>query len=39
MYYYYYYQKVNNMDHGEMGFKDGRWMVLANDPVKWWALV
>jgi len=27
------------MDHGEMCYGDGKWMVLANDPVQWWALV
>jgi len=21
-----------------MGYRDGRWKVLANDPVQWWAL-
>ena len=30
---------LNNMVTGDMGYKDGSWMVLANDPVRWWALV
>jgi hypothetical protein len=30
---------INNMENGEMGYRDGRWMVLANDPVEWRALV
>jgi hypothetical protein len=30
---------VINTDHEDMGYSDGRWMVLANDPVEWWALV
>jgi len=30
---------INNMGKGEMGYRDGSWVVLANDPVQWWALV
>ena len=30
---------INNMENGEMGYRDWRWMVVANDPIQWWDLV
>ena len=30
---------ISNMDVGEIGFGDGRWMELAEDRVQWQALV
>jgi hypothetical protein len=30
---------INNMADGEIGYSDGSWTVLANDPVQWGAFV
>jgi hypothetical protein len=30
---------INNMDDGEIGYSDGSWTVMANDPVHWGAFV
>jgi hypothetical protein len=30
---------VSKMNFMEIGFEDGRWMELAQDCVKWWALL
>ena len=30
---------INNMENGEIGYRNGRWMVLAYDPIQWRDLV